>query len=77
MTSYPYVYANEQLDDCLGRIKDYGENDDEKENTGDWSSMYGYALWYRCICRIPLSAYLCRTAGGCVWSGCPADPKLR
>lgn len=26
MTSYPYVYANEQLDDCLGRIKDYSED---------------------------------------------------
>lgn len=26
MTSYPYVYANEQMDDCLGRIKDYSED---------------------------------------------------
>lgn len=26
MTSYPYVYANEQIDDCLGRIKDYSED---------------------------------------------------
>lgn len=26
MTSYPYVYADEQLDDCLGRIKDYSED---------------------------------------------------
>ena len=25
-TSYPYVYANEQIDDCLGRIKDYSED---------------------------------------------------
>lgn len=26
MTSYPYVYANEQIDDCLSRIKDYSED---------------------------------------------------
>lgn len=26
LTSYPYVYASEQLDDCLGRIKDYSED---------------------------------------------------
>lgn len=26
MTSYPYVYANEQIDDCLGRIMDYSED---------------------------------------------------
>lgn len=26
MTSYPYVYAYEQIDDCLGRIKDYSED---------------------------------------------------
>ena len=26
MTSYPYVYANEWIDDCLGRIKDYSED---------------------------------------------------
>lgn len=26
MTSYPYVYANEQIDDCFGRIKDYSED---------------------------------------------------
>lgn len=26
MSSYPYVYANEQIDDCLGRIKDYSED---------------------------------------------------
>lgn len=26
MTSYPYVYANEAIDDCLGRIKDYSED---------------------------------------------------
>ena len=26
MTSYPYVYATEQIDDCLGRIKDYSED---------------------------------------------------
>ena len=26
MTSYPYVYANEQIDDCLCRIKDYSED---------------------------------------------------
>lgn len=25
-TSYPYVYATEQIDDCLGRIKDYSED---------------------------------------------------
>lgn len=26
MTSYPYVYATEQIDDCLCRIKDYSED---------------------------------------------------
>lgn len=26
MTSCPYVYANEQIDECLGRIKDYSED---------------------------------------------------
>ncbi|MDE7313182.1 MAG: magnesium transporter [Eubacterium sp.] len=26
MTSYPYVYANEQIDDCLSLIKDYSED---------------------------------------------------
>lgn len=26
MTSYPYVYATEPIDDCLGRIKDYSED---------------------------------------------------
>jgi hypothetical protein len=26
ITSYPYVYANERIDDCLGRIKDYSED---------------------------------------------------
>ena len=26
MTSYPYVYANEQIDDCLSRIMDYSED---------------------------------------------------
>ncbi len=26
MTSYPYVYANEQIDDCLSHIKDYSED---------------------------------------------------
>lgn len=26
MTSYPYVYANEAIDDCLARIKDYSED---------------------------------------------------
>lgn len=26
MTSYPYVYAEEQIDECLGRIKDYSED---------------------------------------------------
>lgn len=26
MTSYPYVYANELISDCLGRIKDYSED---------------------------------------------------
>lgn len=26
MTSYPYVYANEQIDDCFGRIMDYSED---------------------------------------------------
>jgi len=26
MTSYPYVYASEQIDDCLSRIKDYSED---------------------------------------------------
>ncbi len=26
MTSYPYVYANEQIDDCLGRMKEYSED---------------------------------------------------
>ncbi|MDE7326257.1 MAG: magnesium transporter [Lachnospiraceae bacterium] len=26
MTSYPYVYANEPIDNCLGRIKDYSED---------------------------------------------------
>lgn len=26
LASYPYVYANEQIDDCLGRIKDYSED---------------------------------------------------
>lgn len=26
MTSYPYVYANETIDDCLTRIKDYSED---------------------------------------------------
>ena len=26
MTSYPYVYANEWIDDCLDRIKDYSED---------------------------------------------------
>ena len=26
MTSYPYVYATELIDDCLGRIKDYSED---------------------------------------------------
>lgn len=26
MTSYPYVYASEQINDCLGRIKDYSED---------------------------------------------------
>ena len=25
-TSYPYVYANEQIDDCIERIKDYSED---------------------------------------------------
>lgn len=25
MTSYPYVYANEQIDECIERIKDYSE----------------------------------------------------
>ena len=26
MTSYPYVYANEQIDDCMERIKEYSED---------------------------------------------------
>ncbi len=26
VTSYPYVYANELIDDCLGRIRDYSED---------------------------------------------------
>lgn len=26
MTSYPYVYANEQIEDCIARIKDYSED---------------------------------------------------
>ncbi|MBD5156038.1 MAG: magnesium transporter, partial [Butyrivibrio sp.] len=26
MTSYPYVYANEQIDDCIERIKEYSED---------------------------------------------------
>lgn len=26
MTSYPFVYANEQIDDCIERIKDYSED---------------------------------------------------
>lgn len=26
MTSYPYVYATELIDDCLGRIKEYSED---------------------------------------------------
>lgn len=26
MTSYPYVYANEQIEDCMERIKDYSED---------------------------------------------------
>lgn len=26
VTSYPYVYAEEQIDECLGRIKDYSED---------------------------------------------------
>lgn len=26
MTSYPYVYANEQIEDCIERIKDYSED---------------------------------------------------
>ncbi len=26
MTSYPYVYANEQVEDCIERIKDYSED---------------------------------------------------
>ncbi len=26
MTSYPYVYANEMIDDCIERIKDYSED---------------------------------------------------
>lgn len=26
MTSYPYVYAREQIDDCIERIKDYSED---------------------------------------------------
>ena len=26
MTSYPYVYAGEQIDDCLERLKDYSED---------------------------------------------------
>lgn len=26
MTSYPYVYATELIDDCLGRIRDYSED---------------------------------------------------
>ncbi len=26
MTSYPYVYASEQIDDCVERIKDYSED---------------------------------------------------
>ncbi len=26
MTSYPYVYASEQIDDCLERLKDYSED---------------------------------------------------
>lgn len=26
MNSYPYVYASEQIDDCLGRIKEYSED---------------------------------------------------
>lgn len=26
VTSYPYVYANEQIEDCIERIKDYSED---------------------------------------------------
>ena len=26
MTSYPYVYANELIEDCIERIKDYSED---------------------------------------------------
>ena len=26
MTSYPYVYAGEQIEDCIERIKDYSED---------------------------------------------------
>lgn len=26
LTSYPYVYANEQIDDCVERLKDYSED---------------------------------------------------
>ena len=26
ITSYPYVYANEQIEDCIERIKDYSED---------------------------------------------------
>lgn len=26
MTSYPYVYANEQIEDCIERLKDYSED---------------------------------------------------
>lgn len=26
LTSYPYVYADEQIDDCVERIKDYSED---------------------------------------------------
>ena len=26
MTSYPYVYANETVDDCIEKLKDYSEN---------------------------------------------------
>ena len=26
MTSYPYVYGNELIDDCIEKLKDYSEN---------------------------------------------------
>ena len=55
MTSYPYVYASEQIDDCLERLKDYSEDsipvlDNENKLQGVLTSRSWPASPRRRIC---------------------------